>query len=341
MILLAVNFHYVSRERVASPRAIFPVTVSELAAQVELLARHFEFVDRDLLERAVVGGRPLPERACLITFDDGLRQQAELALPALLELGVVPLFLIPGQPLAEGRALYVHKVHHMREVLDREQFADVLTAPLARTGFSLDDVSEEQGTTAYAYDEPEEARLKFLLNRVLPFDIREQVVDEGFAQIVESERAFCEQLYMSSALVGELEQKHHAIGAHSYAHRPLALLDPAELRRDLDASAAALEAVTGLRPHVLSYPHGSLEAVDRSVASVAAAVGFRVGFTMERAFNRTLADPLLLARIDVNDALGGSRPLIEVDESGGFRTLGRMTDARLRYRDELAAAARA
>src|SRR2546421_7479219 len=52
--------------------------------------------------------------------------------------------------------------------------------------------------------------------------------------------------------------------------------------------------------------------VDLRVARRTAAAGFRVGFTMERALNRTLEEPLLLGRLDANDAPGGKRPLDEI-----------------------------
>src|SRR5947208_14231151 len=87
MILLGVGYHYVAAEPPAAPRAIFPVTVDGLAAQLELVGRSFEFVSRDELLAAVDGDASLPERACVVTFDDGLRCQLDLALPVLERLG--------------------------------------------------------------------------------------------------------------------------------------------------------------------------------------------------------------------------------------------------------------
>ena len=55
MILLAVGYHYVSSSAPRSPRAIFPVTVDALAAQLELLGSAFEFVSRDELVAAAAG----------------------------------------------------------------------------------------------------------------------------------------------------------------------------------------------------------------------------------------------------------------------------------------------
>lgn len=340
MTLLVVNFHYVSAERGPCGRAIFPVAVEDLVAQVAELARCFEPVTPQEVEEAAAGGRPLPERAFLITFDDGLRAQAELALPALLGLGVVPLFLVPGQPLAERRPLFVHKVHHVRSVLDPAELLRLLEAPLARSGLSPADVPLDEAIAAYGYDEPEEARLKLLLNHMLPQAEREHAIDAAFAEVVADERAFSDELYMPAEAVAEIARAHGAIGAHSYAHRPLALLEPAALRADLAAAAATLEHVTGSRPQLISYPHGSLDAVDRSVADAARAEGFRVGFTMERALNRTLDDPLLLARVDTNDAPGGTQPLLAVGAGGELVVSGRMSDDRTRYVDERTSAGR-
>jgi peptidoglycan/xylan/chitin deacetylase (PgdA/CDA1 family) len=323
VILLVVNHHYVADEPARSPRAIFPLDVAALTARLDVLGRSFEFVSRDDVLGAVRGEKSLPERSCLVTFDDGLRSQFELALPALVRLGVPALFLVPGRPLAEGRALFVHKVHHLRERLGDEALLPLLAGHAPA-------VSTEAARGHYAYDEPEAARVKYLLNVALPLEEREDVIAAAFRHAFPDERSFCADLYMSRAQVRELERTHGAVGAHSYAHEPLALLDGNALARDLASSAETLADVTGVRPEAISYPHGSQEAVSPDVAAAAARVGFVAGFTMERAFNRTLEQPLLLARVDANDVPGGSRPLFDFDgHEPGVRP--GMTPARTRY----------
>lgn len=325
-MLLVVNHHYVRDEPASAPRAIFPISVAELSARLETLGRAFEFVSRDDVLAAVGGNRTLPERSCLVTFDDGLRLQFELALPALLRLGVPALFLVPGQPLAEGRALYVHKVHHLRERLGDEELLPLVQAwaPAVRP---------EAAAEHYPYDRPAAARLKYLLNVASPLHEREQALATAFEHAFPDEAAFCSDLYMSPAQVRELEQTHSAVGAHSYAHEPLALLSGRALRSDLERSAAELARITGRRPEAISYPHGSREAIVPAVAAAAVAAGFVAGFTMERAFNRTLEQPLLLARVDVNDVPGGSRPLFDLDGDKPAVRPG-MTAARARFVDE-------
>ena len=326
MTLLAVGYHYVAAEPPAEPRAIFPVTADGLVAQLELIGRSYEFVSRDELLAAVAGEASLPERACVVTFDDGLRCQLELALPVLERLGVRAIFFVPGKPLAEGRVLYVHKVHALRERVPDAEL-------LALAGG--DDVPVAVAQEHYRYDAPDAARLKYLLNMRLPLDEREQVVGAAFAEVFSDEAAFARELYMSREDVAELEHEHRAVGAHSYAHEPLARLDDDALDADLKAVAALLEEVIGSRPRALSYPHGTPSTVDVRVARRAEAAGFRVAFTMERALNRTLEEPLLLGRLDANDAPGGKRPGLRL-AAGEPVAGGGVSLARERYIEERA-----
>jgi peptidoglycan/xylan/chitin deacetylase (PgdA/CDA1 family) len=295
--------------------------------QLELLGRAFDFVSRDDLVEAVAGDRTLPERACIVTFDDGLRCQLEHALPVLERLEVPAVFFIPGLPVAERRALSVHKLHHVRE-----QLSDVeLLAELDQTRIPA--VDDEAARAHYRYDTPEAARVKYLLNVVLPPPRRDAVVDAIFARVHGDEAGFCEQLYMSRHDVAELERAHKAVGSHSYAHTPLALLRPGERRLELERAVAVLEPLLGTPPRMFSFPHGTPSTVDVASARDVEAAGFAAAFTMERALNRTLEEPRLLGRFDANDVPGGTRPLLDLDD--GRLLVGEgASAARTRYFDE-------
>lgn len=321
MILLAVNHHYVADEAPESPRAIFPTTVAELEREVELLARVFEFVSRDELLAAARGDAELPRRSCAITFDDGLRCQYEVALPALDRLGVPATFFVPSLPLAEGRALAVHRIHELRQRLGDEEL-------LARVGAEA--VDERQARAMYRYDTAASARVKYLLNIALEPAERDRLLDE----LLGDDPAFAERLYLTREQVADLEAR-GLLGAHSHAHLPLSRLGPDELRRDLQQNAEVLERIAGRRPRAISYPYGTPDAVTPQVAAAAAAAGFEVGFTMEPALNRSLEQPLLLARIDVNDAPGGRHAKLDVVD-GDLRLRDDLAPARTRYMSEKA-----
>ncbi len=302
MALLAVGYHYIAEEAPTEPRAIFPATADGLREQLELLGRTHEFVSRDRLVAAVRGEGTLPDRACVVTFDDGLRCQFELAVPVLEQLGVPAIFFVSGKPLAEGAALTVHKIHALRERLDDTKLLD-------RLEVSADAIQPDVAEAHYRYDTPEAARVKYLLNMALPPAERDRAVAGVFADVFPDESGFCSELYMSHDQVAALRG---SLGAHSYGHEPLTLLSAGELNRDLDRLTRLLEETVGEAILTFSYPHGTPGTVDTRVARTLAAHGYVAAFTMERALNATLAEPLLLGRLDANDAPGGKRPLVDV-----------------------------
>src|SRR5438128_5661752 len=187
LMLLAVTYHYVAEEPPGAPRAIFPVTTALLARQIEELGCSFDFVSRDDLLRALDGEAGLPERAALVTFDDGLRCQVELALPVLDRLGVPGLFFVPGLPLAEGRVLDVHKVHRLREAMADEEILAALgtDAPAAPAG-------------RHVYDDPLAAAVKELLAGRSPEELDDLLARVGATVGLD--------LYMSREQVAELER---------------------------------------------------------------------------------------------------------------------------------------
>jgi peptidoglycan/xylan/chitin deacetylase (PgdA/CDA1 family) len=262
-MLLVVTYHYLAEEAPTAPRAIFPATTALLERQVEELGRSYELVSRDDLLRALDGEAELPERAALVTFDDGLRFQVELALPVLDRLGVPGLFFVPGLPLAEGRVLDVHKVHRLREAMADEEILAALGAetPPAPPG-------------RHVYDDPLAAGVKELLAGRASEELDELLARAGANVGLD--------LYMNPEQVVELERR-GMLGAHGYSHNS---------RDDFARGAEVLEQVTGARPRTMSYPYGR---------PAPGAEGFAAAFTTERKVNETLEEPLLLGRLDTND----------------------------------------
>jgi hypothetical protein len=256
---------------------------AEFEAQLDELGRSFEFVSRADLLSAVREGVALPDRACLVTFDDDLLAALE--------------------------------------------------SELVREGVDVASVALEQATAMYRYDSPEAASVKYLLNVALG-PTRPEPVDQVFAERF-SEAELCDRLYATAEQVAELEAL-GALGAHSHTDRPLGVLEPAEARHDLERGADVLHRISGSRPRLVSYPYGTVGAVgavSAAVADDAAAAGFEVGMTLERAFNETLDQTLLLARLDTNDAPGGRAPLFSVN-GGAIAIREGLTSDRARYLDE-------
>ncbi|HBT81311.1 TPA: hypothetical protein DEB04_01125 [Candidatus Giovannonibacteria bacterium] len=320
MNFLAVNYHYIDEED-RYPRGIYPVSPARFRLQLRELGKFFKFVgQREILE-ALEKKRPLPENCCAITFDDGLKSQYERALPILDEMGIPAIFFINGLPYRERRVLFVHKVHWCRAHLSADEFFSEVRrhyALLSGKPFNFDSfapVSAAEIEKLYPYDDPEEAHLKFLLNKSsLDLELREKIIDSIFQSLVASEEKFCENFYVSKQQAASLHERFY-LGWHGYTHKPIALLDSRAMESEFKNAKRVLLQVTGdsrAKFSAVSFPHTFT--VSSEAAQKAKTAGMKFGFTMEKAFNRTLKEPVLFARLDANDISGGKQPLFEIKD---------------------------
>jgi peptidoglycan/xylan/chitin deacetylase (PgdA/CDA1 family) len=337
-LLVAVNFHYIQPEGRYPYPGIHPTPVDELESQLGALGESFQFISGDDLVQAVTEGKSLPENACLITFDDGLREQYENAAPVLDRCGVSGVFFICAQPIIDRIGLTVHKMHRLRATRSPEIFLMQLQEVAGEIGIdlSLQAVDQDAADQQYLYDDPETRRLKFLLNHMISFDEHEKLIQAVFAREWD-EAGFCEEMYMNPDQIRDLGER-HTVGSHSYTHSPLAQFEYKRLVENFTHAKSALSTILKKEVFLVSYPYGGPSAVSPAVSEAAAEGGFVAGFTMERSVNSTLAQPLLLARVSTNDAPGGKSPLmVDRGDGTGFEYIPPMQPSRSLYFDESAA----
>lgn len=302
MPLVAVNFHYVGMP--AFPHAgIHGLTEEDFRSAVTTLASRYELVSLAEVVRLAAMDGVVESDLCLITFDDGLRCQFDAALPILDELNAPAAFFVSAGPLRDRVASTIHKLHWARANFGDEAVAATIrdlagdkTIALPQRDASIADKARD----AYRYDSTDSALLKFTMNYMLSESDAQKVVNELFSKERTPDSDFIPNLYMSADAVREIG-KRGSLGSHAVSHRPLAGMTVDAVETELRVSKEFLEDIAGCAVDVVSYPLGNMSAVSHEVGRVAGACGYRAGFTMERAVNATLGDPLLLARCDASD----------------------------------------
>lgn len=298
---LAVNFHYVGMSKMPYP-GIHGLDVEAFRAVLAELVRVHQFVSLPEIMKAVRHGGVLPERACLLTFDDGLRCHFDVVLPIIDELDIPAAFFVATAPLEHGKALTVHRAHFARANLGDHEILTLLAKWYEQGGLQVhpDAIGEEKVRQCYPYDDKDGARVKYLFNYVVAPEVAEGLLDRLFAQMGMREDIFVDQYYMTPAMIQELAQR-DMVGSHTARHINLAALSSEEVKNELQESKVVLERIGGRPVQAISYPFGNTQAVNRTIGELAGATGYTVGWTMERARNYSIGDPLLFARIDVND----------------------------------------
>ena len=306
-MLITVIYHYVRPTFDESPyESVHGVTPSQLESQLSMLSKAGTFVSAEEIRAHIRGESELPDRSIAITFDDGLREQYEHAWPTLLPLDIPAIFYVNTAPILSSSVLPVHKVHLLRSEVAPQDFADLLSRHALGLGLGIDvNGGHPDATLHYRYDSPDVARLKYLLNFVLPAADRDRLVDACFQEIFAGKEAeISNNLYMEVSQLRELGA-HRLVGTHTHEHLPLGLQPQATVREQIEVSLTLLEDWSGYRPFTLSYPYGSRDACSVEVSEIAAQLGIDFALTTEPAANKSLARPLHLARFDSNDMPGG------------------------------------
>jgi peptidoglycan/xylan/chitin deacetylase (PgdA/CDA1 family) len=312
-MLIVVNYHYVRPVFDAPYPGIHGITPEQLEAQLRLLRTTGEFVSGEQVRGAVRGTGSLPARAILVTFDDGLREQFEHALPVLKRLGVPGVFFVNTHSIAHGTVSTVHKIHLLRAHTPPRRLSEMLLRTAQARGATVTlDTADDAATIQYPYDTLADARLKYALNFQLPYEMRDALIDACFRAAFNCDEAtISARLYMNTAQLQELGAQGW-IGTHGHEHVPLGRQSRATVALSVRTSLDLLAAWAGYRPYALSYPYGSYLACTQEAGSGASDAGIEFAFTMERAGNVDLAIPLYLARFDCNDVPGGSRAWIPI-----------------------------
>ncbi len=305
MKLIVVNFHYIRESFTAPYPSIFGRTPSEFRKQLELLSTLGKFISQEDIKDHFLLGKQLPSKSFLITFDDGLKEQYELALPILTEMGIPAIFFINTLPLAKPKILTVHKTHIIRSQRSSQKLMNYFKHRLKSENQIISENRLTEGAAiTYRYDNKEDREVKYLLNFVLNFKQQEKYTNHIFNDIFpEQETQIHHQLYMNAEQIKILGQK-GLIGCHGHRHRPLGNLSPGKQKDEILDSKILLENLIGKTIYTFSYPYGTQEAI-KSVHHTLKDYDFLLAFTMERGINSDYSSPYLLSRFDTNDVPGG------------------------------------
>ena len=123
MKLLIVNFNYYGEEKFNG--GIYPVTPDFFQHQLKAIAAAYKFISQNELAKYIQENRYPEENYCLLTFDDGLKQQMQV-YQWLVENNIPAIFYVPTKPILESIVLDVHKLHHVRAQMDDKDLIKIL-----------------------------------------------------------------------------------------------------------------------------------------------------------------------------------------------------------------------
>lgn len=309
---VVLTHHRIAAQGAANP--FYDPTVSAtpegFRAQMAMLRERFRVVPAGDLIGPADPADPRPRAA--VTFDDGCRDNFDAALPVLREFGIPATFFIPTDFLERPRLPWWDHVAYVVKSSRRDRFE------VGRT-------SEDLAPIIVDLTGPDRhAAIMGLIRPVLAGEVPDR---DGFLKRLEDRAevdvdspALGRELFMTWGHLKSLAAEGHTIGSHAHSHVALGTLGDREARRELALSRTILEAAVNRPVRTISYPYGWPGAVDDRTFRLAAAAGYRAGFTAFEGVVRPGADPLAMPRLNVG---GGDSPAMLRARAAFWGSLGR------------------
>ena len=309
-MLICINYHYIRKDFIAKYPSIFGITPKKFTSQLEKLAMIGKFISsKDLIEK-IKKGEKLSKIHFLITFDDGLKEQYDLALPILDKMGIPAVFFANSQNFESNVVSRVHKIHLLRSVIHPKELIDSASNFIQNFEQFLKNYSEK-AINHYKYDSRDNAILKYILNFVLTDSDLEILIDSTFNDYF-SEKNINSSLYMSDEQIKILANR-DMLGSHGKSHIPIGLQKKSVKIEEIKNSQEYFYKLTGKKLSAFSFPYGSIDSAT-GCKKILKDAGFTYALTMERAINHNLKQPIALSRFDNNDMPLGKSYKFEDDK---------------------------
>lgn len=268
--LVVLCYHGVVDDRLCDDRyrTRVAMTVSQFKSQLQFVRKYYRYISVQELLHSLKTDEPLPERAVLVTFDDGFRNNLTHAAPVLKELGIPAIFFMPTGYIGTNNLLWPHLLDEL-----------VLTWPLRAIS-----VPNGASTCVPAAPTSRNRLAEYLRNVCLELadEDRQSYIDalaqEHSPQLDSQLREL--NAFLSWDDVRDLARQRFAIGSHTVHHPILTRLTATRLREELVESKATIEKETGEPCECIAYPNGRVQDYSVSVTEAAQAAGYRAGFAL-------------------------------------------------------------
>jgi peptidoglycan/xylan/chitin deacetylase (PgdA/CDA1 family) len=264
------------------PFSIQAIAPAHFAAQMAYMRKHFSPLPlSDLLRRAQQ--QSLPPNAVSVTFDDGYRDNYEVAFPILQRYSIpATIFLTTGTMNSRGMLWYDELLLSFKNTAQRN-----LQLPQMQETLVWDSVSE-QAAAAHKV-------LRYL--RSITDEEREQqsgVILDGLKADIRSPKR---NLMLTWDQIRALRQHDIEFGSHTVTHPILSQCAPDRVSRELEDSKKTIEEHLQEECSLFAYPSGRKCDITSSVVSAVSKAGYSCGLTIISGANHAPFNPFLLRRI--------------------------------------------
>jgi peptidoglycan/xylan/chitin deacetylase (PgdA/CDA1 family) len=269
--LTVICYHRVLRpgdERFQGYKPTISASQEAFAQQMDYLQANYDPISLKELIASLDDGHRLPQRPVLVTFDDGYRDNAEVAWPIMRERGVPVVIFLATDHIGTGKPFIWDIAAYL---LDRATDPSI-DIPLIGPTRLATEADRDAATVAWV-----DAMKR------LPGSKRSEAISElaKVLRIELPEPDTFRHLYMDWSDVTELARHGVEFGGHTCSHPILTRIPVDAARSEIETSIRRVNEAIGRSTLGFAYPNGSFEDYSTTHENAVARSGVPAAFSLE------------------------------------------------------------
>lgn len=291
--LIVFNYHRIKPDNPGAltdfDDGVYNLNASLFYQQMKWMKHHTRVLsETDLIDEIVANKNKKSKRngpSVVITFDDGYRDNFDIAYPILKSLQIPAFFFICTEMIWERKlrwwdilAYLIKKCHKPTIVIH---------------------------DTEYSLETERSVIIADFLQQLKPYPLSQihdylQLISHACEVEFPSEDSQDREL-MTLDQIREMRTHEMVIGSHTHTHQALSALNHDVIQKELSVSKRLLEDAMDQAVNSISYPYGRYQYIPLSVQNAARKCGYQLGFTSSSGINY-LNDlhPMVLNRFSCN-----------------------------------------
>jgi len=265
--------------------------------QMRTLREEFNPISLQGLREYLDNNVELPERSCLVTFDDGWLDNYEIAWPILNKYQIPAVVCLPcnfmsGDSMFWQEEMLMHLTSFLRSgnSMDTTTLSGVLGIDIRTKDPDIDDIRDFVLAQKPLRQEEIREKLQEIKNLSSPERVKGHY-----------------NKYISWDQAMEMQSGGISFASHALTHRILTRLSSEGICTELVESKRVLTEQLGTEIAAVAYPNGDH---DDRVLSQAHAAGYSIGFsTRSGLFDPAFDNPLAIPRLNMHDRNSGQKAL--------------------------------
>jgi peptidoglycan/xylan/chitin deacetylase (PgdA/CDA1 family) len=253
--MINVMYHYVRPDDSTFP-FFNNLGVDVFCKQLDFFNKEYGFLSKDEYMNSIREGRNV--EGVVLTFDDGFRDHYQYVLPELEKRGLWGIFYIATGIYGgkKKQLLDVHRVHFLRGRYGAKKILEELESLITDEMIDRGNIEKFRKNiyTSNLYKD-EEKRLRELLNYLIKYRYRNEILDKLMLKFFDEEKLY-EEAYLHKNELISLVEHGNIVGSHTYSHKVLSRLTYKEQFDEIKRSFDDLDFLVEQNYKSFCYPHG-------------------------------------------------------------------------------------